>query len=70
MSRTSWKQKYRNLRIRHLKLEAKYCRLKAKMLTGEPLKVPDMVDKKRYLELKAKYKRLQAKTLQRIYNAS
>ena len=63
MGRTSLRQKYENLRIRHLRLQSKYFRLKAQRLKGvEPHpREKEAVSKKTYLELLAKLRRCQAK---------
>lgn len=55
---------YRRLKIRYLRLQSSYYRLKAQMMKGMESKEPETVSKKRYYELLAKYRRLQRKWLE------
>lgn len=55
-----WKKRHKDLKIRYLTLQARYYRLKAKMMSGEPIKQESqLVTKKRYYEVLAKLKRCQ-----------
>lgn len=58
----SWMDKYKSLRVRHLKLQAKYYRLKAKLLAGETISA-GTISKKKYLEVLAKLRRCQAQNM-------
>ena len=60
--RIGYKEKYKRLNIRYLKLQSKYYRLKAQQLSGviPPPREQKAVSRKRYLELLAKFKRCRA----------
>jgi len=59
--RSSLRQKYENLKIRHLRLQSKYYRLKAQRLAGvEPTPFEtEAVSRKKYLLILAKLRRCQ-----------
>lgn len=59
----SWMDKYKALRIQHLKLQAKYARLKAKFFSKQTLKEPGIVTKKQYLTILSAYRRCQVRCI-------
>lgn len=59
----SWMDRYKSLRVRHLKLQSKYYRLKAKLLADVNLTEPNIISKKRYLEVLAILRNCQAKNI-------
>ena len=60
MTKRGWKDKYKSLRIRFLRLEAKYFLVRAKLLADVQLTDISYIKKKRYLEVLAKLRRCQA----------
>lgn len=66
MSKTGYREKYRNLKIKFLILQSKYYKLKAELMEHkkEKIKLSEAETyRKKYLETLAKLRRCQAKQL-------